>query len=153
MEKMEFRRMDGRVVDLKTYIRDYLKEHPNCKLMVGCDSQNKCRDTHYAVVIALYNPGAGAHIVFKKWKTPKELVRATRLLNEAWFSVEVAEYLRESGLPKPSYIDLDLNPDPKYRSNDVLRQAVGLCEGMGYQVRFKTLGPLITTMADSIVRS
>ena len=36
--------------------------------------------------------------------------------------MEVAELLREAGLPKVTYIDIDLNPDPKYKSNEVFRQ-------------------------------
>jgi predicted RNase H-related nuclease YkuK (DUF458 family) len=150
---MEFRKMDGTKVSLETYIRDYLKLHPTIEIIIGCDSQNRGKCTYYAVVVALYTPGSGAHVVFSKWKSPKEYTRAVRLLNEAWYAVETAEALRESGLPKPNWIDLDLNPDPKYKSNEVFNQAVGLCEGMGYKVRFKTLGPLVTAMADSIVRS
>jgi predicted RNase H-related nuclease YkuK (DUF458 family) len=49
-------------------------------------------------------------------------------------------------------IDIDLNPDPKYKSNEVFRQAVGLVEGMGYEVRYKTLGPIATYAADHLVK-
>lgn len=150
---MEFRKINGEVVILEEYLKDYLTSHPDNQVMVGCDSQNKGRNTYYAVVVAMYTPGHGAHIIFRKWKTPKEFTRPVRLLNEAWYAVETAECIRKAGLPKPKWIDLDLNPDPKYKSNEVLRQAVGLCEGMGYQVRFKSLGPLVTTMADTIVRA
>lgn len=152
---MKFKKIDGTEVVLEDYVRNYLTSHPdnNVELLIGCDSQNGRKDTAYAVVVAMYIPGRGGHIIFRKWRTLKEPIRATRLLNEAWFSVETAEALRKAGLPKPKWIDLDLNPDPKYRSNEVLRQAVGLCEGMGYEVRFKTLGPLVTSIADSIVRA
>lgn len=150
---MEFKKMNGTVVVLEEYLKGYLASHPGIQLMVGCDSQNGHKDTTYAVVVAMYNPGHGAHIIFKRWKTPKEKIRATRLLNEVWFSVETAEAIKAAGLPKPKWIDLDLNPDPRYASNEVFRQAVGLCEGMGYEVRFKSLGPLVTTMADNLVRA
>lgn len=145
--------MNGTRVDLVEYLKEYIASHPGIELLVGCDSQNRGRETSYAIVVAMYNPGHGGHIIFRRWKTPKEMVRATRLLNEVWFSVETAETIRKAGLPKPKWIDLDLNPDPKYKSNEVLRQAVGLCEGMGYEVRFKSLGPLVTTMADSLARA
>jgi len=45
-----------------------------------------------------------------------------------------------------------LNPDPRYKSNEVFRQAVGLVEGMGYEVRYKTLGPIATYAADHLVK-
>ena len=47
---------------------------------------------------------------------------------------------------------MDLNPDPKYKSNEVFRQAVGMVEGMGYNVRYKTLGPIATYCADHLVK-
>lgn len=149
---MEFRRCDGKEVDLVEYVQKYLETHPGIEMMVGCDSQNRGKYTFYAVVVALYNPGHGAHVIFRRWKVPKENVKSIRLLNEAWFSVETAEEITSAGLPKPLWIDLDLNPNPRYKSNEVLNQAVGLCEGMGYKVRFKTLGPIITTYADFLVR-
>lgn len=145
--------MDGTKIVLEEYVRTYLASHPDIQLLVGCDSQNRGKETYYAIAVAMYTPGHGGHVVFKRWKTPKERVRATRLINEVWFSLETAEAIRKAGLPKPKWIDLDLNPDPQYKSNEVFRQAVGLCEGMGYEVRFKTLGPLVTTMADMIVRA
>ena len=67
-------------------------------------------------------------------------------------SVEVAEKMREAGIKRPKWIDIDLNPDPRYKSNEVFRQAVGLVEGMGYQCRFKTLGPIATYAADHLVK-
>jgi len=74
-------------------------------------------------------------------------------LNEVWKSVEIAEYLKENGLPKVKWIDIDINPDPKYKSNSVLRQAVGLVEGMGYNVRYKQLGAIMTYAANHLVRN
>jgi len=65
---------------------------------------------------------------------------------------KIAEWLKENGLPKATWIDIDLNPDPKYKSNSVLRQAVGLVEGMGYKVRYKHLGALTTYAANHLVR-
>lgn len=150
---MEFYKIDRTPVDLVEYTKQYLKDHPETELLIGGDSQNRGLNTYYAVVVAFYNPGKGAHIIYSRTKTSKEYDKATRLIKEVWNSVEVAELLREEGLNVVRYIDLDLNPDPKYGSNSVFRQAVGMCEGMGYEVRFKTLGPLVTTMADTIVRS
>jgi predicted RNase H-related nuclease YkuK (DUF458 family) len=67
-------------------------------------------------------------------------------------AIETAEFMREAGIPKPRWIDIDLNPDPRYKSNEVFRQAVGLVEGMGYEVRYKTLGPIATYAADHLVK-
>jgi predicted RNase H-related nuclease YkuK (DUF458 family) len=73
-------------------------------------------------------------------------------MTEVWKSIEVAEVLKNAGLPQVKYIDIDINPDKRYKSNEVLRAAVGLVEGMGYQVRYKTLGAMATFAADTLVK-
>ena len=75
-------------------------------------------------------------------------------MNEVAASVETAESIYHyNGCPKPKYIDIDINPNPKYKSNEVYAAAKGWCEGLGYEVRFKTLGPLVTTLADWLVKN
>lgn len=150
----EFKTLYGIKIDnVITYIEEYLNERPNIEILIGSDSQSyKNTKTVYGIVIALYTKGKGAHVICTKEITPVEHNRSVRLLNEVWKSIEVAEFLRENGLPKPQWIDIDLNSDPKFKSNSVLRQAVGLVEGMGYKVRYKQLGALSTYAANHLVR-
>ena len=150
---MEYKRLyDGKVVDLVSYVGEWLETKPNAEILIGCDSQNFKDKTIYAIVVALYDTGKGAHVLYKRWKTQKEWTRSTRLLNEVWYSVEVAEAMKAAGLPKVRWIDIDINPDPRFKSNEVFRQAVGLVEGMGYKVRYKSLGPIATYCADHLVK-
>jgi len=141
------------VPDIINYIKNYLSERTEVDLLVGSDSQSYSNSkTVYGVVIALYTKGKGAHVLCTKDSTPFEKDTSNRLMTEVWKAVEVAEFLRENGLPKASFIDIDLNPDPRYRSNKVLRQAVGLVEGMGYRVRYKHNGAMMTYSANHLVR-
>jgi len=150
---MEYKRLHDSVkVDLISYIKDWIEVKPNVEILIGCDSQNFSDKTIYAIVVALYDTGKGAHVLYNRWKTQREPTRNIRLLNEVWYAVEAAETLKAAGLPKVKWIDIDINPDPKYKSNEVLRQAVGLVEGMGYKVRYKTLGPIATYAADHLVK-
>jgi predicted RNase H-related nuclease YkuK (DUF458 family) len=150
---MVYKRLsDGSKVQLDEYIKEYMTQYEDVDILIGCDSQNFARGTVYAIVVALYRPGKGAHVLFNRWTASKEYTRSIRLLNEVWYAIEVAEKLREAGVPKVKWIDVDLNPDPRYKSNEVFRQAVGMVEGMGYQVRYKTLGPIATYAADHLVR-
>ena len=150
---MVYRKLSDRSqVDLVEYIKNYLTEHNDVEILIGCDSQNLKDRTIYAIVVALYDTGKGAHVLYKRWKTQKEWTRSTRLLNEVWYSVEVAEAMKAAGLPKVRWIDIDINPDPRFKSNEVFRQAVGLVEGMGYKVRYKSLGPIATYCADHLVK-
>ena len=150
----KFRTLYGtEVLDIVSYIREYLSHRDNVEILIGSDSQcygNK--KTIYGVVIALYTPGKGAHVLCTRETLPMEHNTPSRLLGEVWKSIEMAEFLKENGLPKPQWIDIDLNPDPKYKSNSVLRQAVGMVEGMGYKVRYKHLGALTTYAANHLVR-
>lgn len=139
--------------DIVNYVREYLNEREGVELLIGSDSQSfNNLKTVYGVVIALYTKGKGAHVLCTKDTTPLEKDTSSRLMKEVWKAIEVAEFLRENGLPRASWIDIDLNPDPKYKSNKVLRQAVGLVEGMGYKVRYKHNGAMITYSANHLVR-
>ena len=150
----QFKTLYGvQIPDLVEYIREYISTRENVEILIGSDSQcygNK--KTIYGVVIALYTKGKGAHVLCSRETVPMERNTSTRLLSEVWKSIEVAEFLKENGLPKPTWIDIDLNPDVRYKSNKVLREAIGLVEGMGYKVRYKHFGALITYAANHLVR-
>ncbi len=143
---------DKEEFELIPYVKTYLETSGEIEILIGCDSQNFIDKTIYAIVIALYHKGKGAHVLYRRWKADREPTRSVRLMNEVWYAVECAEELKNAGIPKAKWIDIDINPDPKYKSNEVLRQAVGLVEGMGYKVRYKTLGPIATYAADHVVK-
>jgi predicted RNase H-related nuclease YkuK (DUF458 family) len=150
---MQFKTLSNRKqINLVEYVTKYLSENPTADILIGCDSQNYTGTTVYATVVALYKPKGGAHVLFNKEVLPLEKVRQLRLMNEVWKSVEVAELLKNSGLPQVKYIDIDVNPDKRYKSNEVLRSAVGLVEGMGYTVRYKSMGVMATYAADMLVK-
>lgn len=152
---MKFRKINNsEQFELLNYVNEYLKGHDDVEILVGCDSQNKGDNTIFAVVVALYHKGKGAHVIFRKWKTERERVRSVRLLNEVWYALETAEYLKNNGVSQAvTYIDIDLNPDPKFKSNEVFRQAVGMVEGLGYKCRFKSFGTMSTYAADNLVKT
>ena len=148
-----FRKFNGeKIPSVDDYIKRYVETHDSIEILVGTDSQNRGDNTIYSTVIALYEPGHGAHCIFRRWREPRERIRATRLMNEVWASLACAEDLKKHGVRKVKYIDIDINPSPRFKSNEVYTSAKGMIEGMGYEVRFKTFGPLVTTMADYVVK-
>jgi predicted RNase H-related nuclease YkuK (DUF458 family) len=148
-----FKTLSGRnQVDLISYIKEYRVNHPNFEILVGCDSQNRRKETIYAIVIGLYNPGKGAHVLYSRFTVPREKDNVTRLINEVWFSVEVAEQIRIELNVRAKFIDIDLNPDPRFKSNAALTSAVGIVTGMGYAVRHKGHSPMMTYAADNLVK-
>lgn len=140
-------------VDLIPYCKEYIRSREGIQILVGCDSQNRKRNTLYAVVIALYTPGKGGHVLYTKFSSPREKNDGVRLINEAWYSTETAEFMKSNGLPMATFIDIDLNPDKKFRSNQQLATAIGIPAGLGYNVRHKGQSPVMTYAADRLVKN
>jgi len=152
MEKVFKTLVTHKEVELISYVKEYRERFPDVEVLVGCDSQNRKRETVYALVVGLYRPGKGAHVIYSKWTTLREKDNVSRLLNEVWFSVEIAEKLKAELDMKAKWIDIDINDDRRYKSAEALRSAVGMVEGMGYKVRHKGNSPIMTYAADSLVK-
>lgn len=141
------------IPDVIQYIKDYLLVNKEIEILIGCDSQSYgTQKTIYGVVVVLYHPGKGGHVLCTREVLPFEKNTPVRLLTEVWKGIEVAEFLKENGIQSPRWIDIDLNPDKKFGSNSVLRQAIGLVEGMGYHARCKHNGVMATYAANALVR-
>ena len=157
MEKVFKTLVSNNVIDLIPYIKNYTDNNDGIEILIGCDSQNRKRETVYAVVVGLYTPGKGAHVLYTRYTTPREKDKDTRLINEVWASVELAERIKnEIGLIT-RYIDIAINADRKFKSNTRLSSAIGLVVGMGYEVRYKNNPntkeyPLITYCCDHLVK-
>lgn len=150
----EFMTLYGKKIpNIVEYIKEYMSTREDVEILVGSDSQ--CyghKKTVYGVVIALYVKGKGAHVLCSRETLKMERETSVRLLSEVWRSVELANYLQENNL-HVRWIDIDISPDPKYKSNKVLREAIGMVEGYGYEVRYKHFGALMTYAANHLVRA
>lgn len=148
---MNWKRLsDGKEIDLKVYLENWISKNPKYKMYIGCDSHNDVNKTTYATVIVLHYQGThgGGHVLLSRETEKKRKSRLDRLWKEVELSVETAQILINYGFPKPDYIDVDLNPDSKYKSNAILRAAVGLIESMGIEARYKTKSPWSISIAD-----
>jgi len=144
---------DRQPIDLETYLKDWIKKNPIHKLYIGCDSHNELKNTTFATVIVLhYGIGGGGHVLYSRDTYPLVKDRYERLWKEVELSVTVAQNLIDFGLGKPDYIDIDLNPDPRFKSNSVLRSAVGMIESLGITPRYKTKSPWAISIADCICK-
>ena len=153
---MTFKKFTGeKLENVSDYVKAYVDEHKpvDIEIIIGTDSQNRGHCTVYSTVIVLCTPGHGGHFIFRRWKTEKERIRQVRLLKEVDESINHANELVANGCPKPKYIDIDINPNPKFKSNEIYTTAKGWVESMGYEVRFKTLGAMATCAADWLVKA
>jgi predicted RNase H-related nuclease YkuK (DUF458 family) len=142
----------GEQISLNEYLRDWLKDNVDHKIYVGCDSHNSGNKTTFAVAVVMHNPRKGGHVIYSKLILPRMSSRYERLWKEVELSVETAQSMIDHGIQKPAYIDVDLNPDPRYQSNTLLRAAVGLIESMGMEARYKTLSPWAISIADTLCK-
>lgn len=160
-----FRKFNGEEIDnLKEYILEYLNKNPNNKVFIGCDSQRIKRKTFYAVVICFYNPsegeGKGAHVIFKKEVYLNRLDFFSRLMGEINKLVEISfwiqkelqwdEYLNPE--QKRLEVHMDLNPDPKHKSNQLYHYGIGYVKGLGFLPKAKPYSWAATYAANLIVR-
>jgi predicted RNase H-related nuclease YkuK (DUF458 family) len=149
MEKKFKRLADHKSVDLIPYLKEKMAD--NVKIYIGADSQNIADTTVYATVIVLHYGNSGGHVLYYKESFPRIKNQFNRLWREVEDSLEVAMYLLDNGLPRATYIDLDLNPDPKYNSNTVLRAALGYVESMGFTARIKPNAAAASCCADHLL--
>lgn len=135
---MVFRELSKKTkIDLISYVKDYLIKYPETDIYIGCDSQNTGIKTLYATVLVLHKNKKGGHVLYTREDVPKIKDRFTRLWREVEQSIILADYITENGIKKPKFIDIDLNPDPRYKSNMVLSSALGYVASMGYVPRCK----------------
>lgn len=118
-------------VDIVAYAREKIKEHPDLRIYVGTDSQDKRRSTVYATVIAFRYGTRGVHYVFHKEKVRRIRDRWTRLWKEAEMTAEVALYLRNNLIPVYS-VELDYSSNKKWGSHNMVQAGVGYLKGLGF---------------------
>ncbi len=132
-------------------ICDLLDEDFEYQVRIGTDSQvhRKKRKVKYITAIVLYKKGKGGRsFIYEEWNSvPPRSKKGTpaalaflqqRLSNEVWRSIQTCFNIQPH-LPsniKPS-VDLDLNQDPKHRSNKYLKQLKGMVEAQGIVCRAK----------------
>ena len=142
---------DRKDIDLISYVKDYLVKNPIVDIYVGSDSQVHSEFTDYGIVVVLHKGKSGGHVLYCALKREKIKEKFTRLWQEVEYSLQVAEHLKANQIPV-KYLDLDLNPDPRWGSNSVLRAAMGYVESMGYVPRCKPSGVAATYAADKICK-
>lgn len=143
---------DRSVVDPVSHLSNWISENPGSKIYIGCDSSNLGDSTTFATVIVLHKENRGGHVLYNRQTEKRINSRFERLWKEVELSVEAAHLLESWGYGKPDFIDIDLNPDPKYQSNSLLSSAVGMVESLGIKARWKSKSPWAISIADSICR-
>lgn len=126
------------ILDLKSYIKDYLNKNPDTKISIGCDSIQRRSDSVFAVVILLIPPfHKGGHVLYTKdFEARKKFGRMSdgqifeRLSGEALRSIELYNYLTESGILINS-IELDYQKTKPTKSQSAFGSYCGWIASLG----------------------
>ena len=154
---MIFQLENGGDVDVVNHTNHILIQHPDTKIYVGCDSQNKKRGCIYATVIAYrFTYGAegvrkGARYIYKKEWVDKIKDKFTRLQGEVFKSVELALWLREKGF-EVHKIDLDFNHKQSAGSHNMVSFGTGYCKAYGFDATCKPEEQIASRAGDHIVK-
>jgi len=134
------------------YIKKYLKDNPDTKIIVGTDSEQYSNYTNYVTVICLVKPTKGAHIIYSENKEKKIYDIFSKLWNEVEFTRNVADEIEKSinnnSNKKMVTVHLDVNKKKNAKSNIVHDSAVGYLKGLGYSVETKPNSWVATKAAD-----
>ena len=114
-------------------------KYDEMKFVVGGDSQMASNSVKYCVVLVC-TTGHGGRGYYKVIHKRGRVSRQQRLFKETYYSVKYAlqfNPILESVGYHISEIHTDLNPNPKYKSSDMIQSCIGYIRGMGFVGRTK----------------
>lgn len=147
------------IPDLYAYVENWVKEHPNCEIYVGCDSQEVGKQVNYVTTICMYNIGKGAHVIHRKETEPrpkssfgegKKKSMFPRLWAEVTKSIEVAEAIKDIGIRL--VVHVDYNSKPTEASSYLYESGIGYAKAMGFDAEGKPYAVAASCAADNYCR-
>lgn len=113
-----------------------IRDEYNLSFYIGGDSMKRYDTTTYTIVLVMLMEGKGGRGYYKNIKVKDKYVsRQQRLFRETYDAVDSALFINpilESIGYNIKEIHTDLNPDPKYASNDMIKECIGYITGMGF---------------------
>lgn len=165
IEDLKFHKVDGTAVtSVEEYVKNWVKENPHGKVIIGCDSQLHGRKIKYSIAIVMHyidrmGGGHGAHVLIANvWqkrlaKTPLDEM-PTKLWREAEYALAAAQMVdgNDALFKKKITIHLDYSDDANNKSNIMYASGIGYLSGMGYKALGKPDAYCASHTADHFVR-
>lgn len=145
--------------DAKEAIR---QSSADSSVYIGCDSirfkKNGDWYAKYATVVVVHKESSKGCRIFYDSQVLRDYGQGaeglkSRLLNEVNFAIMAATDVLDVLGDRHLEVHLDLNNDPKHKSNIAVKEAVGWVMGMGFTPVIKPLGWAATHAADHCARS
>lgn len=136
-------------------IREFIEtSSPDSKIYVGADSQAYRRRgksyVAYVTVIIVHVDGKHGGKLFKSVSIQDDYGQTRlRLMNEVYMASGAAMEIMEAVGDRDFEIHLDINPNDKYKSSMVVKEATGYIMGMfGFKPKIKPEGFAASTVSD-----
>jgi len=137
---------------------EILNSSPESSVYVGCDSiRFKKKDMWYAkystVIIVHKNSRHGSKLFHTSIDMPDYGNMKQRLLTEVQLAVQTALDIMDTVGDRHFEIHIDVNPNPKHKSNVAVKEALGWVRGsLGLDAKIKPQSWAATHAADHAVR-
>lgn len=139
-----------------------LESSTSSSIYVGCDSKRfKKKDgrwfARYVTVIILHKDSSKGCVMFHETNNLEEYEGAgknpkRRLLNEVMFAVNAAYEIMPVIGDRHWELHVDINPNPRYKSNAAVKEALGYVRGnLGIDAKIKPEAWAASTTADHMV--
>ncbi len=124
------------------------------KACIGTDSQVKGKITEFATVIVFIRKGKGGFMYIHNETSIQKMSIKQRMLTEVAMSIDVAYALCNifSRYSVDMEVHADINTNPKFKSNDALKEAMGYIMGMGFAFKAKPHAFASSSCANKIVQ-
>lgn len=120
---------------------------------VGCDSKDHKTHVDFVTVVCVHIDGRhGSRVFIDKKRIKKRLYLHERLWQEVILTGEAASKVRGFIGKKFLETHVDLNPNRKYKSNTVLKEALSYLSSMGFNVKEKPEAHSASYAADHYLR-
>lgn len=134
-----------------------MKERENghqLKVCIGTDSQRKGKEIEFATVIVFIRKGKGGFMYISNEITMRKMSIKERMLEEVARSINTAFALTDLFIAfnVDMEVHADINTNPKFKSNNALKEAMGYIMGMGFVFKAKPHAFASSSCANKIVQ-
>lgn len=164
-KKLIFKKITGEVIEnVEQYVKDWTKNNPFGRVIIGCDSQIHGRRVKYSIAIVMHyidrvGGGHGGHVLIADiWekrmaKSPLEEM-PSKLWKEAEYVLIAAQMVdgNDEIFKKRITLHLDYSDNAKDKSNIMFAAGLGYLTGMGYNAEGKPHAYVATHTADAFCR-
>jgi len=135
-------------------VKEYIKNTPDTStIYIGVDSKPHKGHTTFGLAIVVHiESSKGGHMFVEVSKMSRIRSICERLLKEVEIVVEASLRLLDIIGTRGFQVHLDINPDPKHKSNSIAREAIGWVEGQGFEYKIKPDSWAATHAADMLVQ-